>query len=360
MKRKLNTVLIASSILALRVMQPLAVELLRRGIKPTIIPLGSDADDINKQSDFSLASFISHPSDIGVKMHNASAVIVTDVIKSLPPTMKKFGITHGSMPSAYRGAVASSVDIYFCQSSDDLEFIHRNKKTAGLTDCIVAGSPAMDVIFRAKNKPISNSLLGYLSSKGFDADRKTILLTSHWSSLGLFHLYGERILDFLRMIAPKANLIVSGHPKLFDRSPKFPGFDINVVRGIISQTENLGGIFWSKNTPDLLPLADVVVGDLSSIMAQAAIFDADIICDRRNHTSARVTEELFKNMSYTFGDLESLKTNLLYALENPNQRKAQKADFVRHSFPNIGKSCSVIASHIEDVIFEKQLGGLHE
>lgn len=338
--------LIASSEVSLREMHALATELLRQNIVPKIVPFGPDASTLLQIVDVALRPYTASWTTSKNDLRNATAIVVSDEIRFPAHISQTYGIQHGPIPHDYGRKIASSVKTFFCLSDDDYNFIVRDDNQSDKCKYVIAGCPSTDKLHRQKENGVDPLTLKELRLRGYDQNKTTVLLTSHWSEVGLFHLYGSSIVKTLSNIASHTNVIISGHPKIFDTSAKFRTFDSVRVSNLLAEAKRSGFIVWRGDTTKILSLANIVIGDRSSIMAQSAIFGADIICDRRYAIPAPITNSLFKEMSYAFNDLSSLASGVNFALTHPNNRMRATERFVTHAFPNLGKSCSIIASHI--------------
>jgi len=231
----------------------------------------------------------------------------------------KIGFRHGAFHfKAFASArYYNAFDLYFVTSQQEVEEAGRN----GIKTARAIGFPKLD---RAFNGLINQEKLVVTKRKAnLDSGKKTIIFTATWdkSSMSAIHRWIDKISDF----SIKYNVLVTVHPWT---SKKY-----------LNKLNKVEGIFFIQD-PDVLPylmIADVLVGDTSSIIAEFCALDKPIITFRVTDTKRTVPEinQLLKEISIQIEDFSELQDAVEYSLNNPGERSEDRQKANRMMFDQL-------------------------
>ncbi len=281
------------------------------------------------------------------------------VISGNPIEKDKFkgrfvGVHHGSMfgNSAWSLYTARHSDIYFGLSPQELPFIkHHLKDKFNEDKFIPSGNPANDYLIDLSNstpdlRTRKRKLLGL-------EDKRTILLSSHWTSIGNLRRFGTGLLDALIWNFPNHQIICTCHPKLLtnpkseflvDRPVKTPHFDAHwLVNSLKAKQSNQVKVFLDEpKSAELAFLSDIFIGDNSSLLAEASLFKIPLIRSIGGVYFDKTISKIISSATYEFENTEKLLETIKY-VEDPTQINKKMSEKIRELFIyNIGSSAKTI------------------
>lgn len=225
-------------------------------------------------------------------------------------SIRKICLSHGAY-NFKRFASAKShnlLDAYFFTSKADL----KNAQKAGIKSGVAVGYPKLDkafdgTIFSAELKQLSTSL-------NIDANKPTVLFTATWDRSGISAV--DRWFDQLDKITPEYNVMVTVHPwtsqNLVDR---------------IKNTDKVSFIEGYEVLPYIM-IADVCIGDTSSIIGDCCALDKPIITFKvpENERSVSHVMEMIGSIGWQINTLDELIEVLPTALSKPETHSEQRAN----------------------------------
>ena len=211
--------------------------------------------------------------------------------------IKTIGMRHG--PYHFKKMISkkkyNAFNMFFFTSCKELEIA----KKLGITSGAIGGFPKLDGAF---NDSIHNSDLEKLRKNiGINPNKQTILFTATWERSGMsaIHKWVNKI-DFL---SDDYNILVTLHPFIKNK------YEFQKCHLI--------------NNKDILPylkLSDIIIGDTSSILAEACALNKPIITfkiDNANRLSNEI-KKLISEISIQIDDFSELKTAISNLLLNPH------------------------------------------
>lgn len=268
-------------------------------------------------------------------------------------------IAHGSMfgNSAWSLNRAFHADIYFGLSPHELPYIKRHLGDRFDENKFIAtGSPANDKLIDFLN-PDQNSKVKIKQTLGL-TDRKTILLSSHWTSLGLLRRFGTGLLDAIAWNFPDHQIICTCHPGLLaspksefhiNKIIKTPYFDARwLINSLKSKQSRQVKMILNEATPaELLHVSDIFVGDNSSFLAEASLFEIPLLACSAGSYFDKTISEIISSDTHQFKNIEELVGNLK-AVGNSDQENIKTGDRIKELFMyNIGFSAEAIVENLD-------------
>lgn len=257
-----------------------------------------------------------------------------------------FGNNSWSLKSAYH------CDVYFGLSPHELTYLkHHLKDNFDPKKFVPAGNPANDHL-RALDKNNASLLSGKKARLGL-ADQKTILLSSHWTSLGNLRKFGTGLVDAISWNYPDHQILCTCHPTLL-KNPKAefviqkkietPHFDSEWIFKSLRQLEEKNPnihLFFNETKPtDLLYVSDIFVGDNSSFLAEASFFEIPLIANTEGTYFDPVVQQIVSSDVHRFTSIEQLLENFHFAV-NTDQAKYGKN--IKDLFMyNVGQSAQTV------------------
>lgn len=226
------------------------------------------------------------------------------------PSIFKIGMRHGPyhFKRMTKAANYNSFDAYFFSSEADL----RAAREIGVTVGYAPGFPRLDPAF---NGSISKDDLDSLRSRlGFDPAKPTLLFTSTWDGSGMSAI--EQWYDKLHELSGVYNLLVTTHPWTSARYT-------NPIRAIkaIHYIDD-------ANTLPYIMLADVCIGDASSILAECCALDKPMISFPIPAAKRSLMEisDLLDKISIRVNSFDELKAAIPSELANPSRLAQERAE----------------------------------
>ncbi len=225
-------------------------------------------------------------------------------------SIRKICLSHGAY-NFKRFASAKShnmLDAYFFTSKADLD----NAKKTGITSGVAVGYPKLDKAFDGS---ISSEDLKRLSqSLAIDSSKPTVLFTATWDESGISAV--ERWFDQLERIIPDYNVLVTVHP-----------WTSQHIVNCIKNTVNVSFVEGYDILPYIM-LADVCIGDTSSIIGDCCALDKPIITFKvpENKRSVPHVMEMIANISWQVDSVDELVDVLPQAVNKPDAHSLQRAN----------------------------------
>lgn len=245
--------------------------------------------------------------------------------------MIKVGMRHGAYtfkPFANTKGY-NLLDHFYMTSSREVE----RAKKIGINCGKAIGFPKLDPLF---DGTIDNSVLEATAHKAnIDKNKSTILFTATWNDSGVSAV--EQWFDKLKHFTEKFNVLVTVHPWTADS-----------IKNTIVNTPSVHFI----DTPDILAyiqLADVCVGDTSSILAECCALDKPIVTFKLNDGKRTVQEvkEMIADFTDQIDSFEELLPAINNALIEPNAKKQQRFNANKVMFDQLdGKASIRAAEHL--------------
>lgn len=222
----------------------------------------------------------------------------------------KIGFDHGlyqfkrwTSPKNYNG-----FDVYFVSSNEQV----RIAKTMGITTTKAVGYPKNDNAFNGiYNEEFINKLKKEIK---IDVDKKTIIFTSTWDVAGLSAL--NKWIDKIHTLTDDYNILVTVHtwtsPKLIEK--------LQSIKGVIYLDE--------LNMTPYLMIADLFVGDYSSIIGEFCALDKPLITFKVASYDRSIPEvqELIKKISIQINNFNEIYDAIKISLKNPLDKTKERKE----------------------------------
>lgn len=215
----------------------------------------------------------------------------------------KIGFRHG----AYNFKKYTHADnyneftLFLTTSQSDVEIA----ESLGCRTVYSIGAPKIDPLFNGKYN--SDTLIPYKEKANIDSSKKTILLTTTYNASGMSAI--NKWINKLDYLNRRYNVLVTVHPWA-DRAKK------NRL-----QKESCIYFIEDINTLPYLAIADVMVGDYSSIMGEFCALDKPIITFKVTPGKRAITEilELISSISIQVNTFDEMVTAIDRSLNDPDE-----------------------------------------
>jgi hypothetical protein len=247
--------------------------------------------------------------------------------------IRKIGMRHG--PFHFKALPGKSsfqlFDKFIFTSEMEVEIA----KEKGITNGIGLGYPKLDAAL--SGKMTSTYLLQLARGANLDTNKKTLLFTATWEASGMSALsrWKDRIIE----LTSDFNILVTLHPWIDDsikiKLAKTPG--VHLVQGY-------------DTTPYIL-LADVCIGDTSSILAECCALNKPIITFSTQPAPRTVpyVMQMIKNFSLQITEFEELLPAIGTYLAQQDFKKAARSEASRIMFSNLdGSAGKKIAAFVKE------------
>ncbi|MFZ1291945.1 MAG: CDP-glycerol glycerophosphotransferase family protein [Melioribacteraceae bacterium] len=258
------------------------------------------------------------------------------------PTKKiiKIGMRHGAynFKSFIDKNKYNKFDLYFFTSKKELE----EAKEIGITKGDVGGFPKIDALH---NGIIKEKELEKLKAQiNFRNNKPIILFSATWNKSKLSAV--EKWYDKLNLLTDDFNVLVTVH-----------SFTENRIVEKIKSTPKVYFIVDEKIAPYLL-LADVLIGDSSSIIAEFCTLDKPIATFRigeKGRLSKKIIE-ILDEISFRINSFEDLQLLLPNILKNKMQHSEKRKFYSNLMIDNIdGNSAKIMAEKIKVFLEKKEI-----
>ncbi len=248
----------------------------------------------------------------------------------------KIGMNHG--PYIFKDMIKAkkynAFRYFFMSSQEEVDLGVK----AGVVSGVTVGYPKLDPAFNGDITPGQLRNLG--TQLKLDPSKKNILFSATWDKSGMsaIHMWYNR----LEPLKERYNILVTLHP-----------FMSESYRKAIEANKSVVYIKDANNIPYLM-LADVLVSDTSSIIAEFCSLDKPIVTFKVN-TGKRLKKEivdLISSVSISIESFGQLEPALEEALTN-DRLQPQRAIANQRFFSSLdGKASERAAKMISDVIAE--------
>jgi CDP-glycerol glycerophosphotransferase (TagB/SpsB family) len=221
--------------------------------------------------------------------------------------IRKIGLRHGPYhfkkfinPKKY-----NQFDLYLFTSKKELSLAQET----GINIGRVGGYPRIDSL---KNPQERTAGIRLFDQSKFEKGKKTLLFTSTWDQSGLSAI--DRWINDLEEIKNKFNLFVSLHPMMRESVIK----KIHSYQGIC--------IVNAKELPAAMLMADFLVSDTSSVIAEFCALDKPIVTFNIP-VGGRLTPEIHQmicDISVRINNLEEIDRAVDEYLAHPEMKKAER------------------------------------
>ena len=238
--------------------------------------------------------------------------------------MVKIGMRHG--PYHFKSLSNKRNYLLFDQFIFTSEHEARIAQESEIINGIGIGYPKLDKAF---NGEIDQNMINELKVQmGFDNSKKTLLFTSTWEGSGMSAI--DKWYNKLYLLAEDYNILVSLHPWT---SKKY--------RYEIEKSRNITLIRGYDTTPYIM-IADICIGDTSSILGDCCALDKPIITfevDTAHRTTPEITE-LIKSFSISIKDFDELIPAIKQYENTPDLKKGERKKANDIMFSNLDGSAS--------------------
>jgi len=247
----------------------------------------------------------------------------------------KFGMRHG--PYHFKDFVSAgrynAFDRYFVTSQKEVEL----SKTKGIVCAVSGGYPKLDPAF---NGDITTDDLERLRNKiGVDGNKKTIIFTSTWDRSGTSAI--EKWVYKLDELTDDYNVLVTVHHWMSEEYKK-----------ILDENKKIYYIH-DKDIVPYLMISDIMVGDLSSIIAEFCALNKPLITFRvpDGKRTPQEIKDMLEKISYRIDTYEELIVAIEDGIKNPALHEKERLHFTNVMFDDLlGKSSERIGNIINESI----------
>lgn len=252
----------------------------------------------------------------------------------------KVGMRHGAYtfkpfanPKSY-----NLLDHFYMTSQEEVE----RAQVKGIKSAKAIGFPKIDPYFNGDLTP--ENLKETASIAKLDSNKPTVLFTATWNKSGISAI--DKWFDKLASYTTNYNILVTVHPWT---QPQF----IEVIK----QTPNVHFI----TSPDILryiALADVCIGDCSSVLAECCALDKPIISFNVAQGKRTVPEakEIINQISESIEHIKDLENAIKKSLSNPQDKQEQRVKANKTMFDQLdGKASYRAAQHLISLLPELSL-----
>ena len=250
--------------------------------------------------------------------------------------MIKYGMRHGAyhFKDFVSSARYNAFDNFFVTSEEEV----RQAKEKDINNCVAVGFPKLDDAFTGK---ITHEHLKKVkqSIPTFDSNKKTIIFTATWdkSNMSAVALWSKRLSELTK----DYNVLVTLHPW--------------VSKGHIEQVKNTENVhyIYDKDILPYLMISDVMIGDISSIIAEFCALDKPIVT-YKTPDGKRTSQEILNmlnEISYRVDTFEEMTSAIKTATLNPQEHSQARAKHNKIMFDELdGKAGERLAHFINEKI----------
>ncbi len=242
----------------------------------------------------------------------------------------KFGLRHGAyhFKKFTRAHNYNEFDVFMVTSQQEVEVA----KIVGIVSAVAVGFPKIDPLFDGS---YSEETLNSIRQKiNLDSSKRTILFSTTWDGSGMSAI--NKWINFLPELTETYNILVTVHPWM---SKKY--------KDLLSKMENIHYIN-DVNVLPYLEIADVLVGDTSSIIAEFCALNKPIITFEAGETNRSLPEikDLLKRISIQVNDFSALKSAIQQCLKHPEKKSADRQEANKLMFDRLDGSAGKRAAEI--------------
>ena len=216
----------------------------------------------------------------------------------------KFGFRHGPYHfKPFANITGYNMNTqFFMTSSQEV----KEAEEAGITCATAVGYPKIDYAFDGTYN--ENYLQELKHQIRISVHKKTILFTATWDKSGVSGI--AKWYNKLSKFTEQYNVLVTVHP--------------STSKHYIDQIKNTPDVYFieDKNAVPYIMLADVCIGDTSSILAECSALKKAIITFALPDGKRTVhkTMDIIKSISYRIDNIDELNTTIAYAIAHPNEK----------------------------------------
>lgn len=272
---------------------------------------------------------------------------------------------HGSgfgIGGNYSDVLAQGCEIYFGHTPQ--EFTHLQKrlgKTITLDNFVATGCPSIDGL--TDYIELEDSRRQALKSElGLNPGLPVILISSHWTPDSLLRTWGAHALEALQPLAKNYSIVQIAHPGIWDS----PSFDtLNLKKNVYQQAKKFDSKrlfstlvnFCADNTAlhflpfsdtqKMLGLADILIGDYSSIIIDYCLLNRPIVfTNRRDRFMLEKNYHRYAAACGAANSLEQLLPAVVRELKVPEQRAVARKTLADTFLWNIGNAAATVVAEI--------------
>lgn len=248
--------------------------------------------------------------------------------------IKKVGMRHGAyhFKDFINKDKYNAFDKFFVTSSSEVE----DALEKGITSAVAVGFPKIDPVFNGKESEVISNANKLLK---LDNKKSTIIFTATWDKKGYAAV--DKWYDRLDELTQDYNVLVTVHTW--------------TSKKVIDKIKQTKGVFYIEDK-DILPylvVADLMIGDTSSIIGEFCALDKPIITFKIPLVG-RITENtktLLEDISFRVETFDELKGMLPKALEEKHLHKKQREHYNKIMFDELdGKASQRAAKEIREFI----------
>lgn len=199
-------------------------------------------------------------------------------------------------------------DIYFVSSNQQVS----TAISKGINSVKAIGYPKLDNAF---NGVYNKMFLEQLKlKKGINVNKKSLIFTTTWNVAGLSAI--DKWIDKIELLADQYNILVTVHT-----------WTKQLYIDKLRSSKKIIFIDEYNVTPYLM-IADLLVGDYSSIIGEFCAFDKPIITFKVPDSDRTVPEiqRLLKKISNQVTNFEELKIEIFKSLKNPDEKTKERQE----------------------------------
>ncbi len=244
--------------------------------------------------------------------------------------IKKIGMRHG--PYHFKDFISpkkyNRFDMFLLTSDTEVQ----EAQAIGITSGVTGGFPKSDSLFQ-------NISLTDIKEKKINNNKPVLLFSSTWNKSGLAGV--NFWYDKLHLFTEKYNVFVTLHPWV---SAEY----VEKIR----QTEDVHFI-GNADLTDYLLLADVLISDTSSIIAEYFLLDKPVVTfeiEQQGRLSQAIIDMLAE-ATLRIKDIDELDAAITKALQNPAELSTERKKYVRRMFaPDLGNHGLLAATKIAEFV----------
>ena len=242
--------------------------------------------------------------------------------------LKKIGMRHGAyhFKDFINRKEYNAFDKYFVTSKKEVEIA----LSKGITSTVAVGFPKIDSLFNG-NLDIYKVKSDLFSTLNLDNNKKTILFTATWNKNGYSAIDGWY--DQLHRLTSTYNVLVTTHHLISkDKIER-----IKETKDVIYLAD--------KDIMKYYTVADVMIGDISSIIAEFCALDKPIVTFKVKETKRFTSEiiEMLDEITYRIDSFQDLIDILPTALESPMFHSDKRAFYNTVMFDELDGLASIRA-----------------
>jgi hypothetical protein len=298
--------------------------------------------------------------------HSWAAVLSTH----LPPDNIRLNgplmiIPHGTgfgIGGIYNQVLVRNCDVYLGCTPGELDYFEQYEGDEFPADRFVpVGSPHTDALAGYANQGEASRRI-LKQEAGLDPDVPVILVTSHWTPASILRTWGLETLAALEPLTAQYSIVQSAHRGIWD----FPAYD--TFRADVD-TYKEAEVFDSKtlyqelhtycrnrnrvrflpdiNTWEALAIADLLIGDYSSIITEYCVFDRPIVfSNRRDRFFDEINYQRYAAACGTADSPDELVDAVTRELASPEKRSNARKELADTFIWNLGNAAAMTADEI--------------